>query len=215
MTSVIRFVIAVLLTITLGASAWAHPHVWVKVKSELVYAPDGTVTGVRHAWSFDDMFSAFATQGLEQKTKGVFTREELAPLAKVNIESLKEQDYFTFAAADGKEATFVDPSAGKYWLDYKEGVLTLNFVLPFKQPVKTRALKVEIYDPSYYVDFAFIEKNPVALAGAPAGCKFTFERPRELSFAEGKKLADLLVNDPSKADSWGANFANRISVTCP
>jgi ABC-type uncharacterized transport system substrate-binding protein len=42
------------------AAARAHPHVWVTVKSELVYAPDGTVTGVRHAWTFDDMFSVVA-----------------------------------------------------------------------------------------------------------------------------------------------------------
>ena len=64
------------------------------MKCEVLYAPDGTVTGVRHAWSFDDMFSAFATQGLDAKEKGKFTREELAPLAKVNIESLKEYRLF-------------------------------------------------------------------------------------------------------------------------
>ena len=72
------------------AAARAHPHVWVTVKSELVYAPDGSVTGVRHAWTFDDMFSVFATQGIESKKKGEFTREELAPLAEVNVTSLKE-----------------------------------------------------------------------------------------------------------------------------
>jgi hypothetical protein len=62
-----------------AGAAQAHPHVWVTMTEELLYAADGTVTGVRHAWTFDDMFSAFATQGLEQKTKGTFTREELAP----------------------------------------------------------------------------------------------------------------------------------------
>src|SRR5262252_3298228 len=60
------------------AAAQAHPHIWVTVKSEVVYGPDGTVTGVRHAWTFDDMFSVFATQGIESKKKGEFTREELA-----------------------------------------------------------------------------------------------------------------------------------------
>ena len=40
------------------------------------------MTGVRHAWTFDDMFSTFATQGLASKEKGKFTREELAPLAR-------------------------------------------------------------------------------------------------------------------------------------
>ena len=48
------------------------------VKSELIYAPDGSVTGIRHAWTFDDMFSVFATQGLDSKKKGEYTREELA-----------------------------------------------------------------------------------------------------------------------------------------
>src|SRR3989442_12409384 len=85
-------------------SAQAHPHVWVTMKSEVVYAADGTITGVRHAWAFDDMFSTFATQGLETKQKGVFTREDLAPLAEVNFTSLKEYDFFTYAKPNGKKA---------------------------------------------------------------------------------------------------------------
>ena len=45
-------------------------------------AATARIIGVRHAWTFDDMFSAFATQGLESKQKGVFTREELRPLPR-------------------------------------------------------------------------------------------------------------------------------------
>ena len=48
------------------------------------------------------MFSAFATQGIDHKTKGTFTRDELAPLAKVNVESLQEYAYFTYAKVNGK-----------------------------------------------------------------------------------------------------------------
>src|SRR5712691_6036113 len=86
---------ALLALASVGASA--HPHVWVTVRSELVYAPDGSVTGVRHAWTFDDMFSVFATPCIKAKKQGEFTREELAPLAEVNVGSLKEYDYFTYA----------------------------------------------------------------------------------------------------------------------
>ena len=96
------------LLIAAGAAS-AHPHVWVTMKSEVVYGPDGSITGVRHAWTFDDMYSAFAMQGLESKKKGEFTREELAPLAQVNVKSLKEYDYFTYAKANGKNVAFVDP----------------------------------------------------------------------------------------------------------
>src|SRR5947208_1492740 len=98
-------------------AASAHPHVWVTVKSELDYAPDGSVTGVRHAWTLDEMFSVFATQGIEAKKKGQFTREELAPLADVNVGSLKEYVFFTYAKANGKPVTFAEPPAG-FYLDY-------------------------------------------------------------------------------------------------
>src|SRR6188768_528049 len=139
MNVLLRILFVSLLVLAAGSLAQAHPHVWVTMQTELVYAPDGTITGIRHAWSFDDMFSTFATQGLESKEKGKFTRDELAPLAKVNVESLKEFGYFTFATADGKKMELTDPTAD-YWLDYNDQVLTLNFTLPFKKPVKAKEL---------------------------------------------------------------------------
>lgn len=193
--------------------AWAHPHVWVTMKNELLFAPDGSVTGVRHAWTFDDMFSAFATQGLEQKTKGAFTREELAPLAKVNIESLKEFAYFTFAKMNGQTAKFNGPT--DYWLDYKDSVLTLHFTLPFTAPAKPKVLDVDVYDPTYFVDFAFAKKDPVALAGAPVSCKFTAQKPNDLSAGQSQQLGEAFFNKLDTMSNWGAQFANRLVVTCP
>jgi len=63
---------AVVFLLTTGA-ALAHPHVWVTMTSELIYAADGSVTGIRHAWAFDDMFSVYALQGIESKKKGAYT----------------------------------------------------------------------------------------------------------------------------------------------
>src|ERR1044072_2767753 len=97
MTLVLRFLLVAAVAVFSATAARAHPHVWVTMKSEVVYAPDGSATGVRHAWTFDDMFSTFATQGLASKEKGKFPREELAPLAEVNVTALKEFDYFTRA----------------------------------------------------------------------------------------------------------------------
>jgi ABC-type uncharacterized transport system substrate-binding protein len=105
--------------------ASAHPQVWVTAASELLYAADGAVTGVRHAWTFDGMFSTYALQGMEAKTKGVWTREELAPLAQTNVESLKEFGFFTFAKADGKKHKFLEPV--DYYLEHKDGALVLHF----------------------------------------------------------------------------------------
>ena len=200
--SLLGLVIFAACSLGLAGAAQAHPHVWVTMTSEVVYGADGAVTGVRHAWTFDDMFSAFATQGLESKKKGVFTREELAPLAEVNVTSLKEFDFFTFAKADGKKAGFTDPV--DYYLEYKDSLLTLHFTLPFKAPVKTQNLDVEMFDPSYFVDFSFAEKTPVKLVGASAQCKLSFVRPGETGSAQ-----------PTDPNNWGAQYANKILVKCP
>ncbi|MBI3703879.1 MAG: DUF1007 family protein [Rhizobiales bacterium] len=209
----IRILLLALLTLLYAAPVQAHPHVWVTMKSELVYAEDGTVTGVRHHWAFDDMFSAFATQGLESKEKGKFTREELSELAKVNVESLKEYGYFTYAIADGKKAPLTDPQPD-YWLDYNDSVLTLNFTLPFKTPVKAKELTIDIYDPTIFVDFSFDKKSPVQLVGAPQ-CKLDVQLPREMTFAEGKALAQIPADQSNTTMAWGAQFANKILVKCP
>lgn len=215
MTVIARFLglsIIILASFTfVPTSANAHPHVFVTMKGELLYAQDGSVTGIRHIWTFDDMYSAFATQGLDSKQPGVFTREELAELAEVNVTSLKEFDYFTFAKANGKKALFVEPK--DYWLEYKDSLLTLHFTLPFKAAVKAQNLNLEVYDPSYFIDFSFADKDAVVLAGAPAECKLALKKPTdpEVDF-KIKSLSEAAFQD---ANNYGAMFANRISVTCP
>jgi ABC-type uncharacterized transport system substrate-binding protein len=198
------------------AAASAHPHVWVTMHSELIYAPDGTVTGVHHAWTFDDMFSVFATQGIESKKKGEFTREELAPLAEVNVTSLKEYDFFTYAKANGKALEFKEPPGG-YFLEFdpKETVLTLHFTLPLKTPVKAKDLVLDIYDREFFVDFSFAEKDPAKLVGAPAQCKLTIKRPEEMSAALSQQLSQLGPDQRDPSLTIGAEYANRIMVKCP
>ena len=199
-----------------AGTASAHPHVWVTMHSELVYAPDGSVTGVRHAWTFDDMFSVFATQGIEAKKKGEFTREELAPLAEVNVTSLKEYDFFTQATANGKKIEFNEPSKG-YYLEYnpKDTVLTLHFMLPLKAPVKAKDLALEVYDREYFVDFSFNEKDPAKLVGAPAQCKLTVKRPEEMNAQLSQQLSQLGPDQRDPNLTIGAEYANKLLVKCP
>ena len=207
-------ILLALAAVLVAAPARAHPHIWVTMHSELVYAPDGSVTGIRQHWAFDDMFSAFAIQGLEAKDKDAFSRAELAPLAKTNVESLKEYDYFTFATADGNKAPFGDPLPD-YFADYKDSVVTLHFTLPFKTPVKAKLLKIDIYDATIFVDFSFAKDKPVALVGAPGACKLDVVPPREMTWAEGKALSDIPADQPNTLMAWGAQFANKILVNCP
>ncbi len=191
--------------------ALAHPHVWVTVTSELVYAPDGTVTGVRHAWTFDDMYSTFATQGVEAKQKGVFTREELAPVAAESVSSIKEFDYFTFTKADGKKTKFNDPV--DYWLEYKNEMLTLHFFLPLATPTKATSLAIEVFDPEFFIDFELAQADPIKLAGAPPACTLAVNRrPDPSGPLQSQRLSEATFN---QGGNYGAMFANKIAVDCP
>jgi ABC-type uncharacterized transport system substrate-binding protein len=210
----LRWVLALLVSggVALGAAtAEAHPHVWITAKSELIYAADGTVTGVRHAWTFDDMFSTYALQGIEAKVKGAYSREELASLAQTNVESLKEFRFFTFAKADGKKENFLEPV--DYFLEFKDSALTLHFTLPLKTPFKARLLALEVFDPEFFIDFKYADQDPIKLVGAPADCKMQFQRPND-GTAGAQKLGEQNFVGGA-GTNFGMMFANKITVDCP
>ncbi|MDQ0391718.1 DUF1007 family protein [Labrys monachus] len=210
--------LGILLLGCLAGTASAHPHVFVTSASDIVYDQQGRVTGVKQSWTFDEAFSAYATQGLEQGSDGGYTRQALAPLAQTNVENLKEFGYFTFAKLGGKDLLFRDPV--DYYLDYANNVLTLHFFLPLSSPQmqSRKALALQIYDPTYYVDFELAETDPARISGAPQGCLLDVHRPRPPSDAQ--KAAALQLDEAyfSALDAnknFGAQFANNILVNCP
>jgi ABC-type uncharacterized transport system substrate-binding protein len=158
------------------------------------------------------MFAAYALQGLETKTKGTYTREELAPLAQTNVESLKEYAYFTFAKADGRKEKFNEPV--DYFLDYRDNQLTLHFTLPLKAPFKAKALVLEVFDPTFFIDFKLAEKDPVRMVAAPEGCQMKIQRPSDGS-ASAQQLNEQTFMDGGANSNFGMMFANKIIVDCP
>ena len=142
--------------------AAAHPHVFVDAKATILFDGQGRISAVANTWEFDEAFTAFAVSGLDGDGDGKLSASELAPLAKVNIDSLKEYDYFTYLLAGDSKHGFVTPT--QYHLEYHGDRLTLFFTLPLKDPVPVDGtVAVEIFDPEYFVAFTFVEDNPVAL----------------------------------------------------
>lgn len=214
--------LALLLACLAATPALAHPHVWVATRAELVYASDGTLTGVRHAWTFDAAYSAFAAQGLGTAGEGKATPAELAGLARENTESLAEFGYFTRLKAGGRKQDFGEATDPRMSLE--DGELTLRFLLPLKTPLKAAgSVSLEVYDPTYFVAFSLAPGDDVVrLVGAPAGCRAAAIRPKG---SEGKNAAtadaasgamsESFFTALTAASDFGAQFANRIVVTCP
>jgi ABC-type uncharacterized transport system substrate-binding protein len=109
------FSVAAMLSVS--QTAQAHPHIWVTVETTVQF-DKGTVTGIRHRWLFDEYYSTMAIQGLDTNNDGIYDRKELAELAKINIDGLKEMGYFTSAKLGEQALAFTDPK--DYWLDHVE-----------------------------------------------------------------------------------------------
>lgn len=213
-----RVILAAAIATGCATTVAAHPHVWATVRAEIVFGPDHRITGIRHAWTFDEFYTAMAVEGLDTNKDGVYSKEELAPLAKVNVESLKEFDYFTFvhlAGEDDKLLKLKPPV--DYWIDYDNSVLTLHFTLPLEQPVETHAkpVDIDVYDPSFFVAFGFATEKPVTMAGTETkGCVADVTLPDAETAADTKALTESFFSQLGPNSSFGSQFAQTVTVSC-
>ncbi len=213
----IAFAIAGLLIVAMARPATAHPHVFVDARAEIVFDKAGEVASIRHIWQFDEAFTAFAIQGLDANNDGKLSDAELAPLAKVNVDSLKEYAFFTWLRQGRKSYPFVPPT--EYWLEFHGGRLTLFYTLPLKKPVAIHGkATLEVFDPEYFVAFTFPKHQAVTLTDAPAGCTAEYHPPHVLDTQTMAALSAIPADQhdlPPELQDAAAGLANLISLECP
>lgn len=157
-----------------------------------------------------------AIQGLDSDGDGAYSKEELDPLAKVNVESLKEFDYFTFVhlSDDDKPLPLKEPVS--YSVNYDKTVLTLHFTLPLEKPLdpKVHDVAVDVYDPSFFVAFGFASDAPVKITGTAPGCAAEVEKPDPETEADTKALTEAFFSQLGPNSNFGSQFAQTAIVKC-
>ncbi len=211
-----RLLIASALLAAGTLAAEAHPHVFVDAREEIVFDPSGKMTAIRHIWQFDEAFTAFAVQGLDANGDGKLSDEELQPLAKVNVDSLKEYRYFTNLKVGNKHVPVDFPT--EYWLDFHGGRLTLFYTLPIRTPIAPGPhATLEVFDPEYFVAFSFIKNHEITLTGAPAGCKASIKPPHALDDATMAQLAAIPADQhdlPQELADAASSLSSLITIAC-
>lgn len=198
--------------------AAAHPHVWVTYESTVVY-DKGSIIGLDHVWTFDDMYTQMAIEGLDKNNDGTYSREELAELTDVNMQGLKDFDYFTFAKLGETAVKNAGPKDA--WLEYANGMLRLHFRIELEQPVLAEAegFTFSVYDPSFFIAFEPEKDNAIKIAeGAPAGCKAVIVEPKPTE-TNSDDLKQQLLNDAfaqelGQTTNIGGSFTKTVSVSC-
>jgi ABC-type uncharacterized transport system substrate-binding protein len=193
-------------------AARAHPHVLIEGKNTVLFDDAGLIKAVRVEWLFDEMYSAWAIDGLDANKNGTYEPEEIAPLGTDNVTNLKEYAYFSYPTAKGQKLEFGDVT--EYGITFNGTQLTLTMTLPFKTPLdpKTDAFSFQVYDPTFYIYIGLKETNGIAFEGkAPEGCGFQVKEPA--SDGSQAYIPDDVAMKPENA-YLGAQFAETIAVVC-
>ncbi len=210
----IMLALAALVGLGLTRPASAHPHVTVETEARLVFDAQGQVVGLEHVWTFDEMYSSFALQGLDTNRDGQYSREELAELTQINVENLAQQKFFTVMRHERRFVSFATPRDA--WGEVKDGKLILHFTAPIATPFKGagRPMTVEIYDPDFFVAFTPAEGEPMRLVSAPTECRIDYVPPRGGAVNPGT-LSESFFQSLNSSANFGQQFAGKFTVLCP
>lgn len=206
-------------------AAMAHPHVWVDASAEVIFDNAGSIVAIRHAWRFDEAFSSYLMLGLDLNGDGLYSRDETAELAEVNVTSLADFHFFTSMAGAASTDRLGDlysetfGAAENYYLEHDGVQTTLHFTLPLDRAVDAGAhdlVVLDIFDPEYFVAFSLVETNPIQMANAPAGCGLSVDEPPELDDSYASILSLIPADEavPEELLSVTTQLANRARIMC-
>ena len=200
------------------APAVAHPHVWVEMRSDVVFNDQGQITAMNLMWTFDDNYALMALEGLDANGDGVYDPTELDPLTRENMASLKDYEYFTVIRFNGeKQALGPATDAGQI---YSNGKLQLHMQVPLVTPLDpTRgAFMAKVYDPDFFIAFDYAGDDPVSVLGAmPTPCKLVVKPvPTDAELEQTRAMLATKGPDwkPETEEDFGALFAQPVTIQC-
>ena len=202
----------------IASPAAAHPHVWATVRSEIVLGPDHRITAIRHAWTFDEFYTAMAIEGLDTDKDGTYLEGGARSSRQDQCRIAQGVRLFHLRALGGEDDKFLKLKPPvDYWAEYANGVLTLNFTLPLETPADTheQPVAVDVYDPSFFVAFGFATEKPVTLTGADTkGCTAQVAQPDPETAESAKALTESFFSQLGPGSNFGSQFAQTVTIKC-
>ena len=210
--------LAFLAPLAVTPAAMAHPHVWVEMRSDVVFNDQGQISAVNLMWTFDDAYAQMALDGLDANGDGVYDPSELEPLTKENVESLKDYDYFTAVRFNGQKQPVGEvKEAGQI---YSNDKLQLHLQVPLKTPVDPTKgeFVLKVYDPDFFIAFDYAKDEPVSVIGAmPKNCELVVKPvPTDAEIEQTRAMLATKGPDwkPENEEDFGAIFAQPVTIQC-
>ena len=199
----------------------AHPHVWIEGHLTVLFNSQGQVTALRHAWKFDELFSAFSLQGITREKNGVVPAAELKTLTDQWMLNLADpaSHFFTTVSHGGQPIALQKPVHTQSNLDTQTNQLNLSFELPFNEPLALSklSLEVDVNDPGYFVAFDYKGSQVLTLSEAPSTCRYSHMPPRALDPKSQRQLGALTPDQkelPEHLRQLVRQLSHQFKVTC-
>ena len=196
----------------------AHPHVWIDMKTKLLFNENGYIQALEIFWLFDPIYSAFLTLTVDHiKKKGA--KNAHSKFAEGMLNRLKKHNYFTEVTVDGKR---IKPShnrpgtSGTLKTGKNKDRFWSKMTLDFSQPIdpKNQKFVYSVYDPTYYIEILHAEKQPafelVGIKGDSCVGNLVRANPDE----EIRTFAASLDKTQSGGNKLGKLFAEKIVLQC-
>ncbi len=208
-------IITALAACALPMQAFAHPHIFVESRLEVIGGADGNVQELRNVWRFDEVFSSSVLLDFDKNTDLKLDESELAELGETMRTSLADYSYFTTLTVNGAPLGVQKPEA--IHVNFQDGQILVFFAVKPEKPMPLKGrLTFGIYDPTMYTAIDFpTDKDLVANGPAFAKCQQKVVRPDpdEVLSQNSASLTDAFFNDPTGTD-MSKMFATRLEMTC-
>lgn len=137
-------------------SALPHPHVFIENTVQVVFDEKG-ITGIRLAWTLDEMFSNVIITDCDADQNGTLNQREKQNVRKTYFNNLKEYKYFSRIAVDGSPRP--TEAVSDFQVTVKNGRIVYTFFVPCRIPASKAEQKVVIgvYDDTYYCDVLLVD----------------------------------------------------------
>jgi tRNA threonylcarbamoyladenosine biosynthesis protein TsaE len=151
--------------------------------------------GISFTWTFDDMFSNMILADYDPKHTGQFDAAHVKAIKEGAFDNLENYHYFIALAVGKKQLShfkierFAPTVADKTKLVY-------TFFVPLDVPVQPtdQAVRVTVYDDSYYVAFDLLHLDDVTVqAGQDVACNLSVEKTKVKPLWPGQYMPDQLV----------------------
>jgi ABC-type uncharacterized transport system substrate-binding protein len=211
MTRFAALAVSLLAALSTATPAGAHPHSWIDVRSAVLFADDGRVTGIEQQWTFDELYTSYVVEEMGGGRKP--SPKVVAQFASKVIANLEPFRYFVDVTVDGKP---VKPArVTQYASEMRGQRLWLRFVLPLATPIDPRrqATAFSVYDPTYYIAMEHADLRAVSLTGAPpTACQPALERTTPAPSVLARAFS-MDAGAPAD-DTLGRQFAQKVVLTC-